>query len=139
MFYPRDHQIYDESYDVVPASAVTKGQPEQREDVFGFWLTNTKRDVSGNLILKSDGTLPEQTFIYKMRQVLADKLSGSGEEIPALSRVYAMVAQNHYITANPTGVAGVDYYYCGTAKFAADAADTQVVINFDGTRYDENI
>jgi hypothetical protein len=139
VFYPRDHQIYDESYDVAPAAARIKGQPEQIEDVFGFWLTDTKSDVEGNLLRKSDGTLPEQTLVYKMRQVLADKLTGSGEEIPALARVYAVVAQNHYITANPAGVAGIDYYYCGISKFAAEADDLQVIINFDGTRYDENI
>jgi hypothetical protein len=139
MFYPRDHQIYDESYDVQPAAAVLKGQPEQRQDVFGFWLTASKRDRGGSLILKDNGTLPEQTFVYKMRQVEADKLTGSGEEINALDRVYAMVAQNHFITANPVGVAGVDYYYCGTAKFNANADDETVLIKFDGTRYNENI
>jgi hypothetical protein len=139
MFYPRDHQVYDESYDVQPAAAVLKGQPQQIEDVFGFWLTNTKRDVAGTLLRKSDGTFPEQTLIYKMRQVEADKLTGSGEEIPALAKVYAVVAQAHFITANPVGVAGVDYYYCGRSKFAANADDETVIINFDGTRYDENI
>jgi len=131
MFYPRDHQIYDESYDIIPAAAVVKGQPAQLRDVFGFWLTASQVPAGTALI--------EQTFIYKMRQVLADKLTGSGEEIQALDRVYAVVAQAYAITANPTGTAGVDYYYCGTTKFDAAADDDEVIINFDGTRYDENI
>lgn len=128
MFYPRDHQIYDESFDMTPAAAVLKGQPEQRQDIFGFWLTDTP-----------SATLEEQTFVYRMRQVLADKLTGSGEEIVAGDRVYAVVAQAHFITANPTGTAGVDYYFCGWAKFNADATDAQVIINFDGTMYDADI
>jgi hypothetical protein len=131
MFYPRDHQIYDESYDTIPAAAVLKGQPEQRANVFGFWLTDTVQ-------LAGEDIVP-QTFVYRMRQVLTDKLTGSGEEITALQRVYAVVAQDFAITANPAGTAGVDYYFCGWAKFDADAADTQVIINFDGTRYDEDI
>jgi hypothetical protein len=131
MFYPRDHQIYDESFDMIPAAAVLKGQPEQRQDIFGFWLVDTVQLAGEDIV--------EQTFVYRMRQVLADKLTGSGEEIVAGDRVYAVVAQAHAITANPAGTAGVDYYFCGWAKFDADAADTQVIINFDGTRYDEDV
>jgi hypothetical protein len=128
MFYPKDVHIYDESFDIHPAATALKGTPLQLRDVFGFWLT----DVVVSLTTTN-------TFVYRMRQVLADKLTGSGEEILALEKVYAMVNQAHYITAHPTGVAGVDYYFCGWAKFDAGADDTQVVINFDGTRWNENI
>ena len=131
MFYPRDHQIYDESYDIIPAAAVLKGQPAQLRDIFGFWLTATA--------VAAGAALVEQTFVYRMRQVLADKLTGSGENILAGDRVYTVVAQNFFITANPVGVAGVDYYFCGWAKFDADEDDDEVIINFDGTRWDENI
>jgi hypothetical protein len=129
MFYPKTHLRYDESFDVIPASAVEKGEPAQLRDVFGFWFTDTL-DAS-NLV--------EQTFIYRMAQVEADKLTGSGEDILALERVYAMVAQAHFITAHPTGTFGVDFYFCGWAKYDAAASDTTVVINFDGTRWDEDI
>lgn len=129
MFYPRDHQIYDESFDIIPAAEVAKGEPLQVRDIFGFWLVATLTGI----------TLSAQTFIYRMRQVLADKIVGSGEEIYAGDRVYAMVAQAHAITSNPTGTAGTDYYFCGWAKFDAAADDSDVIINFDGTRYDENI
>jgi hypothetical protein len=131
MFYTRDHQIYDETYDIIPAGWRTKGQPEQIQDVFGFWLTDSQ-----NIGV---GPLTEQTYVYRMRQVLANKLTGSGEEIFAGDRVYAVVAQNYFITANPTGTFGVDYYFCGWAKFNAGADDTQVIINFDGTRWDEDV
>jgi hypothetical protein len=128
MFYPRDHQIYDETYDVYALVAALKGAPLVIQDVFGFWLTD--------VIVST--TIPF-TFVYRMRQVLADKLTGSGEEIEAGDRVYAVVAQNYFITANPGGTFGIDYYFCGWAKFHASADDTQVIINFDGTRYDEDI
>lgn len=131
MFYPRDHQIYDESFDIIPAAAVVKGQPAQIQDIFGFWLTASQVPAGTSLI--------EQTFIYRMRQVLADKLTGSGEEIIAGDRVYSVVAQSYAITANPVGTFGVDYYFCGWAKFDADTDEDEVIINFDGTRWDENL
>ena len=130
MFYPRDHQIYDECFDIIPVAWVQNGTPAQLADIFGFWLTDTEV-FSGPLI--------EQTFVYRMRQVLTDKIVGSGEAINAGDKVYAVVAQNFAVTANPTGVAGVDYYFCGWAKFNADEDDADVIINFDGTRWDEDI
>ena len=127
MFYWRDLEIYDELWDCTPATAVLKGTPEVVRDVFGFWLK--ARELDGE----------EVVLVYRCRQVLSDKLTGTGEEIHSGERVYAVVAQAHFVTANPAGVFGVDYYYCGWAKEDASADATQVLINFDGTRYDENI
>jgi hypothetical protein len=39
------------------------------------------------------------------------------------------------VTANPVGVIGVDYYYCGVCKKDAEASDETVLIDFDGTQY----
>jgi len=127
MFFIKDPEIYDELWDSNPATAVLKGAAEVRQDVFGFWLKDREtvnQDVA---------------FIYRNRQTLADKIAGTGEAILAGDRVYAMVNAALFVTANPVGVAGVDYYYCGTAKRDADASAVTVLIRFDGTRYDENI
>lgn len=127
MFYWKDDIIYDELWDTIPATAVLKGTPQVIQDVFGFWLKD--REQIGE----------EVAFVYRCRQVLADKIVGTGEAILAGDRVYAIVAQNFAVTANPAGVAGTDYYFCGWAKENAEASASQVLINFDGTRYDENI
>ena len=127
MFYWRDDVIYDELWDTTPTTAVLKGTPQVVQDVFGFWLKD--RETVGE----------EITFVYRCRQVLADKITGTGETILAGDRVYAVVNQNFFVTANPTGVAGTDYYFCGWAKENANADDESVLINFDGTRWDENI
>lgn len=122
MFYWEDVTIYNELWDTFPATAVLKGTPEVVQNMFGFWLKD--RETDGE----------EVTFIYKCRQVLADKLVGTGEAILPGDRVYAVVNQAHFVTAGiPAGVAGTDYYYCGVCKRAAVAADAQVLIEFDGT------
>jgi len=123
----KDDVIYDELWDVIPATAVTVGQAAVIQDVFGFYI-KTREQVG-----------EEICFIYRCRQVEADKIQGTGEAIRAGDRVYAVVAQNFFVTANPTGVAGTDYYFCGWAKKDAAANAEKVLINFDGTRYDENI
>jgi hypothetical protein len=134
MFYPRNDQIssYDELLDKTPAAGVTKGTPQQIQDVFGFWFTDA---VTQNSVIQ------ECAFIYKMNQVLADKVQGTGEAIVSGDDVYAIVAQAHAVSATPPagGVAGVDYYWCGIAKEDAAGSATSVLINFDGTRYDEDI
>jgi hypothetical protein len=129
MFYWEDVTIYDELWDTFPATAVLKGTPEVVQDVFGFWLKD--REEAGE----------EVTFVYRCRQVLADKVVGTGEAILPGDRVYAIVAQSHAVSATPPagGVAGTDYYFCGWCKRQADASDARVLINFDGTRYDETI
>jgi len=132
-FEPKDNDIYDELWDVEVAAAVTKGFGAVIQDVFGFYFNAvTAADIT-------DGN-DEVAFIYRMRQVEADKVTGTGEAIVRGDRVYATLASNFQnITANPVGVAGTDYYFCGWAKKSAGASDSTCLINFDGTRYDENI
>lgn len=126
MFYMRDNVIYDEGLDMVPATAVLKGTPQVVEDVFGFWFKN--REQVGEIVV----------LVYRNRQVLADKIQGTGEAIKSGMRLYAIPAQNNFVTPNrPAGVAGVAYRFCGWAKEDADANAEQVLMNFDGTRWDE--
>jgi predicted RecA/RadA family phage recombinase len=132
-FDPKDVHIYDELLEVYPAVAVTKGQGVVEHDVFGFYIRSvTAADIA-------DGR-EETAFIYRMRQVEAPKITGTGEDINQGERVYWIVAQE-VVTSNPggLGVAGVDYYFCGWAKRRAEANDATVLINFDGTRWDEDI
>jgi hypothetical protein len=126
MFILKDHQIYDESFHVIPTNYGDKGTPEQLRDVFGFWFAEIV-DIA-----------IAQTFIYRGRQVLADKAEGTGEEILALEKVYYVVATG-LVTAHPVGTFGTDYYFCGWAKEDASADDSTVLINFDGTRWNENL
>lgn len=125
MFYPKDTRVYTESYDITTAAAVSKGEPAQLRDVFGFYMISA---LINTLI----------TFVYKMQQVEADKATGSGEAILALERVYYVVATG-LVTAHPVGNFGVDYYYCGIAKFDASESAETVIIDFDGTRWDEDV
>lgn len=121
-----DNVDYNELWDITPATAVEKGDAAVVQDVFGFYVKDRE----------SDGE--EVVFIYKDRQVLADKVTGTGENISAGEKVYHVVASDA-VTANPTGTAGTDYYFCGWAKKDAAANDTTVLIEFDGTRYNEDI
>lgn len=121
MFYPKDPEIYDELWDVIAPGTVNKGDDAIVQDVFGFYLYDA---VVGD----------EVTFIYRMRQVLTDKIVGTGEEILAGDRVYFVVGQDA-VTANPAGVIGTDFYFCGWAKKDASATEDTVLINFDGTVY----
>lgn len=119
-FIWKDDVIYDELWDITPVAAVSAGDPATVNDVFGFYLY--------------DGAASEEvTFIYKCRQVLATKLTGTGEDISAGDEVFAVVASDYSVTATPTGTAGTDYIFCGWAKKDASASDTTVLINFDGT------
>lgn len=123
MFEPKDNQIYDELWDIVPAALVTKGQAARIADVFGFYYfaTSTIGD--------------EVTYVYRMRQVLADKVTGTGEDIQAGDRLYYYPAQDA-VSKNAVGAAGTDYYFCGWAKKDAEASASEVLMNFDGTRWD---
>lgn len=120
----KDDVIYDELWDVIIAgAAVTKGDPAVVQDVFGFYA--------------ADGAIGDEiAFIYRCRQVLADKVTGTGEDIISGERVYYIVASNA-ISANPGAVIGTDYYFCGWAKEDASASATTVLINFDGSLYDQ--
>lgn len=131
IFEQKDNQIFDELKDIVAAAAVTKGEPAVVRDVFGFYhnavtaedLTNNRDDV---------------TFIYRCRQVEAVKVTGTGEAIQAGDRVYYIVA-SEAVSATATGTPGTNSYFCGWAKENATATASTVLINFDGTRYDETL
>lgn len=125
MFHWKDNVIYDELRDIAPAAAVTKGEPAVRQDVFGFWITDLAADVKGG-------------FIYRCRQVRADKKTGTGEAFLAGDRVYYIVADG-LVSPTPSGTPGTDSYFCGWAKDDAPASASDVLINFDGTRYDETL
>jgi len=122
----KDDVIYDELWDAIPSTAVSKGDAEVVQDTFGFWVKD--RESAGE----------EIAFIYRCRQVLATKVTGTGEDITAGDRLYYIVASSA-VSKTATGTAGTDYYYCGTAKKNATATATTVLMRFDGTRYDEAI
>ena len=127
MFYCKDPIIYDELRDYFPTAARVKGQPEIVRDVFGFHFMA----VAANA---------EATLVYRCRQVRADKVEGTGEEIHEGDRLYAIPANSHLVTPNrPAGTPGVDYIFCGWAKDEAGALESDVLMNFDGTRYDEAV
>ena len=130
-FEPKDDIIYDELWDVAPAAAVAKGEAAVRQDVFGFYFFASDPN-------DEDLDTDETTFIYRMRQVLADKATGTGEAITSGDRLYYYPA-NDNVSPTATGTAGTDYYFCGWAKKDATTSDTTVLMNFDGTRYDEAI
>ncbi len=122
----KDNVIYDDLWDVViSGAAVTAETAAVIQDVFGFYLT--------------DGAIGDEVaFVYRCRQVLATKKTGTGEAILRGDRVYYYPADDA-ISSTATGTAGTDYYFCGWAKKSALATDSTVLINFDGTRYDETI
>jgi hypothetical protein len=123
-FRQKDTQIYDELWiDLTTTKAALACEVVQ--DVFGFYLVG---GASGD----------DVAFIYRMRQVEADKKTGTGEDINAGEKLYYYPGDDE-VSPNPVGNAGVDYYFCGWAKKAADADDAKVLMNFDGTRYNENI
>lgn len=115
---------YEEFWDEVPGAIRAKGFGYVVNDVFGFLMT------------ASQNTTDEVTYIWKARQVLADKIVGSGEEIEHGEFVYALASQNfQVVTANPTGTIGTDYYFVGIAKKDAAAGDSTVLISFFGDQY----
>lgn len=124
-FIMKDNIIYDELLDVTPAADVVKGEAHVENDTFGFY--NNDEDA-GN----------ECALIYRCRQVLADKAVGTGEDINSGERLYYYPATDT-VSPNAVGTAGTDYYFCGWAKEDAAAAATTVLMNFDGTRYDEAV
>lgn len=128
-FVQKDTLIYDELRDIIPVANVDKGEAAVVQDVFGFYMNDWNT---------TDEDLDYVVFVYRMRQVLADKATGTGEEISAGEKVYYYPATD-VISSNPVGTAGTDYYFCGWAKEDATAAATTVIINFDGTRYNEDI
>jgi hypothetical protein len=124
-FFPKDNVIYDELWNVLPG-AVHKGDYAVVQDVMGFYFFDL--ETAGD----------EVTFIYRMRQVEADKKVGTAEAIKAGDKLYYYPALGK-VSPTPTGSYGSDYKFCGWAKKDAGAADTTVLMNFDGTRHLENI
>jgi hypothetical protein len=125
-FYLADmqQQSYHELMDHINAAARAKGWAEVIEDVFCFQM----RAVAINT---------EDTPIYQASQVWADKLTGSGEGINSGQRVYATLGSLFQsVTANPAGVIGTDFYFCGWAKRNADPDDERVLIRFWGHEHD---
>ncbi len=126
IFLWKDDVIYDELWDVIPATAVVTGDPAVKQDVFGFYIKD--RESVGE----------EVVFVYRCRQVLAAKKTGTGEAILSGDRLYYVVADEAVSPNVPgAGVAGTDYMFCGWAKKDAGALETTVLMNFDGTRYDQ--
>ena len=131
MFYLANCQAvsYRELWDQTPAGVVVKGQAALVQDVFGFFLKATELLVAGE----------ELCFIYWADQVWADKEVGSGEAILAGQEVYYNLSVPEVglglVTANPAGVIGTNYYFCGIAKRDALAEDERVLIEFIGDEY----
>lgn len=126
-FLWKDNVIYDEIWDQTPGTGVAAQTAAVIQDVFGFYI-------------KTAETATEETiFVYRCRQVEADKETGSGEEIEAGDRLFYHVATDKVSQNHGAGTFGVDYYFCGWAKKDAAASDTTVLMNFDGTRWDEDI
>lgn len=128
-FRSKDNVIYDELWDVIPAGAaasVAHGTAAVRQDVFGFYYTTNL--TAGD----------EVVFIYKNRQVEADKRVGTGEAIISGDKLYYYPTTDN-VSPTATGTAGTDYYFCGWAKKNASTTATKVLMNFDGTRYNEAI
>ena len=130
-FEPKDDIIYDELWDVEVAAAVAKGAAVVRQDVFGFYFNAiTAADIT-------DGN-DEVAFIYRMRQVLADKATGTGEAIVSGDRLYYYPATDT-VSPTATGVAGTDYYFCGWAKKSAALAWIRILSDAGSSQGNRNL
>ena len=134
MFMLRDPEIYNELWDVAVNAPVARGAGVVRQDVFGFYFNA----VTAAMITAAAGAGVVVALVYKARQAEADKEVGTGEAIISGDRLYYIVATG-LVSPNPVGVVGTDCYPCGYAKFSATADETTVIMEFDGTRYNENI
>ena len=128
-FLAKDVTIYDELWDVhAPLGTERKGNAVVTQDVFGWWVKD------------AEAVGEEVSFVYRCRQVEAAKMTGTGEAILAGDRLYFYPAVGvRMVSPNRVGTFGVDFYFCGWAKKDAGALDHTVLMNFDGTRWDENI
>ncbi len=127
MFQAKDNVIYDELWDIeAPLGTELKGASAVMQDTFGFYIKN------------AESAGEEICFVYRCRQVESDKRVGTGEAILAGDRLYYYPATDD-VSPTRTGTFGVDFYFCGWAKKDAAALDEHVLMNFDGTRWDENI
>ena len=132
VFEMKDDVVYDEFFDANPIAGVQKGDPVIKQDTFGFYMRNALRN-------NWDATTVEMVaVIYRCRQVYAQKMEGSSEEFKSGDRVYFYPA-SCLVSPNRVGTYGQDFYFCGWAKRDALASEPTVWINFDGTRWFENI
>lgn len=125
MFYLREDQeaSYEELWAEALFVAVVKGQPVVINDTFCFYFT------AGAI---GDEVVP----IWKARQVLADKATGTGTEIQRGEQIYYIVATGLVSNTAPVGgTIGTDYYFCGICKESADADEDQVLMSFWGDEY----
>ena len=127
IFDPKDTIDYQHVWDATPADlTIVKGDPAVKQDVFGFYLKDC------------EALAEEVCFIWKMRQVLAAKATGTGEAIISGDHLYYYPTLE-YVRPTGVGTFGVDYYYCGTALRDATASETTVLMDFDGRRWDEDV
>lgn len=131
IFKPKDLEIYNELRDQVTTVPIKQGAYQIYGDKLCFQLVGKTAEQ----IARGDNLL---TPIYKMRQVLARKKTGTGDDIAAGDNVY-LYPTDKRISSNKIGTAGTDFYFCGTAKFDATASESTIVIEFDGTRYTEDV
>jgi predicted RecA/RadA family phage recombinase len=112
--------LRDEEYcalnDVTLSGTVTKGEIAAIGDTYGFYMTD---GVNGD----------EVAFVYKAKQALVSKLSGTGETITSGERVWYSSSDGKVDGTK----AGNYSIYFGTALVDAAATDTTVLIEFDGT------
>jgi hypothetical protein len=136
MFLSKDPIIYDDLFDVEAPTGTLKGDGAVVQDVLGFYVKNAESNNE------------EVAFIYRDRQVESAKRMATGEAILAGDRLYAYrvnaalpwtTPQLMEVSPIATGVAGTDYCFCGWAKRDAGALDAVVLMNFDGTRFDETV
>lgn len=114
---------YDELLNHVPGALYVKGQAARVQDVFGFYLKEVQ------------SLTEEVSFIYRCKVVEAQKRIGSaGEAILTGDKLY-YYPSDEKVSAIASGVAGVDYFFCGWAKENASAAKTTVIQRFDGTMW----
>lgn len=126
-FEPKDNIDYSPLRDVIPGNTTTvKGDPVLRNNCFGFYYKD------------SESTTEEVTVVFKMRQVLANKATGTGEAINSGDRLFYIVANNN-VSPTPVGTPGTNSYFCGWALESVSASATTVLMEFDGTRYDETL
>jgi hypothetical protein len=126
-FEAKEVSIYDELEDVEGTTGVVKGDAAVVQDVFGFYAKDLEE------------TGEEIAFIYRCRQVEAQKATGTGQSISAGDRLYYIVATKKVSKTPGSTLHGSSYYFCGWAKRDATANATTVLMNFDGTRYNEDL
>lgn len=108
--------VYDDLRDVEPAAAVTKGEVALRQDCYGVYMYD-------------EDALTETTFLYKMKQCIADKKTGSGEAIISGDQLFGDPTDDYKVS--PTK--GVGFVFLGWARETVGASATTVIMEFDGT------